>query len=89
MKEISKKKLVTTRKEHTCYGCLKRISEGVEAVVITGKEDGQHFSIHMHNVCNIMAHKRDATVIAFERGALAGQAATDDYSIDTVTPRPF
>ncbi|MFL1998378.1 hypothetical protein VYF65_004178 [Lysinibacillus irui] len=47
-----KKKMVTTRKAHTCFGCLDEIEKGKSAVYVSAKEDEQRLQFHLHEECN-------------------------------------
>lgn len=49
--------MVTTRKDHTCFGCEKEIEKGKSAVYVTAKEDEQHIQFHLHEECNKMIAK--------------------------------
>lgn len=88
MKEVSKKMLVKTRKIHECYGCLKNIEKGEVAVCVTGKEDDQRFSFHIHVACNKIAHKERMFEKGFEKGELNQLSEGNDYSI-AKTEVPF
>lgn len=52
MLEISKKKMVITRKEHVCHQCTLVIPKGLLAVVATAKEDERHRRLHFHADCS-------------------------------------
>ncbi|EON71791.1 hypothetical protein [Lysinibacillus sphaericus] len=52
MIDITSKKVVTTRKEHPCFGCTEAINKGASAVYVTAKEDEQHKRFHLHEDCN-------------------------------------
>lgn len=61
MLEITKRKMVTTRKEHECFGCAEVINKGEDAVSVMAKEDDRHARFHLHLACNqlIVKHKVD------------------------------
>ncbi|MGN4125089.1 hypothetical protein ACMGD3_08765 [Lysinibacillus sphaericus] len=44
--------MVTTRKEHPCFGCTEAINKGVSAVYVTANEDEQHTRFHLHEDCS-------------------------------------
>lgn len=69
MLEISKKKIVKTRKEHECYACLKAVSKDEEAICINAKEDEQRIRFHLHLDCNKVIAKRK---IELQHGCLEG-----------------
>ncbi|MEY9975281.1 hypothetical protein [Lysinibacillus sp. RC79] len=52
MIDIRTKRLVKTRKEHTCFGCTKIIDKGKSAVACTAKQDDQRMNFHLHEECN-------------------------------------
>lgn len=52
MIDIRNKKMVITRKMHTCFGCLEEIEKGKSAVYVTAKEDEQRIQFHLHEECN-------------------------------------
>ncbi len=52
MIDITSKKVVTTRKEHPCFGCTEVINQGASAVYVTAKEDEKHKPFHLHEDCN-------------------------------------
>ncbi|MEK5069788.1 hypothetical protein [Sporosarcina sp. FSL K6-1508] len=68
MLDITKRKMVTTRKEHECFGCLKTVDKGEVAVCITAKQDEQHMRFHLHLECNKTIAKRK---IEMERGCVS------------------
>lgn len=41
MLDISKRRIVATRKDHECFGCTEVINTGANAIYITAKEDEQ------------------------------------------------
>jgi len=57
MIDIKTKRMVKTRKEHMCFGCLEGISKGEVAVCINAKEDEQNRRFHLHLECNKMISK--------------------------------
>lgn len=59
MLDITNRKIVTTRKEHECFGCLTAIEKGKIAVYITAKEDEQHMRFHLHLECNKTIARRN------------------------------
>lgn len=70
MLEISKKKMVKTRKEHECYGCCELIVKGETAVRLNGKEDNEHFNIYLHANCHIISVKQKLYAEDFSKGAV-------------------
>ncbi len=52
MIDIRTKRLVKTRKEHTCFGCTEPIEKGKNAVSCAAKQDDQHMRFHLHEECN-------------------------------------
>lgn len=52
MIDIRTKRLVKTRKEHTCFGCVETIDKGNSAVACNAEEDEQRISFHLHEECN-------------------------------------
>ncbi|MEK5038928.1 hypothetical protein [Sporosarcina sp. FSL K6-3457] len=58
MLDISKKRIVTTRKEHECFACLGSIGKGDSVISITAKQDEQHASFHLHLECNKLVAKQ-------------------------------
>lgn len=52
MLDITSKKIVTTRKEHPCFGCTDTIDKGESAICVTAKEDEQRTRFHLHEDCN-------------------------------------
>lgn len=52
MIDIRTKRLVTTRKEHKCFGCIETIEKGQKAVACKGEQDGKPMSLHLHEECN-------------------------------------
>lgn len=57
MIDIRKKRMVKTRKEHTCFGCTETINKGKSAVACNAKQDDQHMNFHLHEECNKMIAK--------------------------------
>ncbi|MEY9980480.1 hypothetical protein, partial [Lysinibacillus sp. RC79] len=57
MIDIRTKRLVKTRKEHTCFGCTETIEKGENAVACAAKQDEQHMRFHLHEDCNKMIVK--------------------------------
>lgn len=70
MLDITGRKMVTTRKEHECFGCLKTISKGESVVCITAKQDDKHKRLHLHLECNKVIARRK---IDMERGCISGE----------------
>lgn len=52
MIEIKTKRLVKTRKEHECYGCIQLIQKGENAIAVKAQEDNKHIGFHLHEECN-------------------------------------
>jgi len=52
MIDIRTKRMVKTRKEHTCFGCTEIIEKGKNAVACTAKQDEQRMNFHLHEECN-------------------------------------
>ncbi|MGE7111256.1 hypothetical protein [Lysinibacillus sp. NPDC047702] len=52
MIDIRNKRLVTTRKEHKCFGCTETIEKGQKAVACKGEQDGKPMNLHLHEECN-------------------------------------
>ncbi|UPW82743.1 hypothetical protein [Lysinibacillus sp. Ag94] len=52
MIDIRTKRMVKTRKEHTCFGCTETIEKGKSAVSCNAKQDDQHMNFHLHEECN-------------------------------------
>ena len=69
MLDITKRRIVTTRKEHECFGCLKVLDKGESAVCITAKEDEKHRRFHLHLECNKIIAKRK---IDLQHGCIKG-----------------
>lgn len=57
MVDIKNKRMVRTRKVHTCFGCLEEISKGNSAIYINAKEDEQNVRFHLHLECNKIISK--------------------------------
>ncbi|KOS60884.1 hypothetical protein FJQ98_20570 [Lysinibacillus agricola] len=52
MIDIKNKRMVTTRKAHTCFGCIEEIEKGESVVYVAAKEDEQRMNFHLHEECN-------------------------------------
>lgn len=52
MLEISNKKAIITRKEHTCYLCNTVIEKGAPAVAASAQEDDKRCRLHFHIECS-------------------------------------
>lgn len=52
MLDIRDKKIVITRKVHTCFACTEEIEKGKSAVYVAAKEDEQRRNFHLHEKCN-------------------------------------
>lgn len=63
MLDISKRKIVTTRKDHECYGCTEVINTGANAIYITAKQDEQHMRLHLHLECNKIIARRKIDLV--------------------------
>lgn len=70
MLDITGRKMVTTRKEHECFGCLRIVDKGEMAVCITAKQDERHLRFHLHLDCNKNIAKRK---IDMERGCVSSE----------------
>lgn len=57
MLDIRSKKVVKTRKAHTCAACLRDIDKGAEVVAVSAKEDDMNKRFHVHIECNIRIMK--------------------------------
>ncbi|WP_249645736.1 MULTISPECIES: hypothetical protein [unclassified Lysinibacillus] len=57
MLEVINKRIVVTRKSHTCFGCENEIEKGKSAVYVNAKEDEQRTQFHLHEECNKMIMK--------------------------------
>lgn len=83
MLEVSKKKVVKTRKKHECYGCLEIIDKGEAAVHVRGKEDDQSVYFHLHINCHVVAIKQKLFAEGFTKGAVKqAKKENNDYSVD-------
>lgn len=74
MLEITKKKIVKTRKEHECFACLQAVGKEENAIAVSAKEDEQRMRFHLHLDCNKTMAKKGMNV---ERGCLAGGIAVE------------
>lgn len=63
MIEILTRKLVITRKEHECFGCLQKIEKGVSAVSVRAQEDDQYINLHLHQNCNSIINQNKKDII--------------------------
>ncbi|MFF2794960.1 hypothetical protein [Lysinibacillus xylanilyticus] len=52
MIDIRNKKMVITRKAHTCFACIEEIEKGKSSVYVNAKEDEQRIQFHLHEECN-------------------------------------
>ncbi|MGN4127997.1 hypothetical protein ACMGD3_23785 [Lysinibacillus sphaericus] len=52
MLDITNKRIVTTRKEHLCFGCMESIDKGKSAIYVTAKEDEKNKRFQLHEDCN-------------------------------------
>lgn len=59
MKQFGTRKMVTTRKIHTCTGCMKIIPKGEEAIYHSGKVDDGFYKYYLHIECHhfMVKHK--------------------------------
>lgn len=57
MLDITNKRMVATRKVHTCFGCTEEIGKGESAICVMAKEDEQRVRFHLHQDCNKMIAK--------------------------------
>ncbi len=73
MLEVNKRKMVKTRKEHECFGCLEVIKKSTDAVYVTAKQDEQHKHFHLHPECNI---KINTNQLVIYHGCIKDMPAT-------------
>lgn len=52
MLDILSKKVVTTRKDHTCHYCELVIEKGKQAISASAKEDEQRINLYFHVDCS-------------------------------------
>lgn len=53
MADILKDKVVTTRKEHTCWGCAEKFEKGVRLRYITSVDSGDISSSYWCRICDV------------------------------------
>ncbi|KGR88416.1 hypothetical protein [Lysinibacillus odysseyi] len=85
MLELTKKRKVTTRRNHECFGCGAAIEKGTQAIYVTGKEDGAHVNFHLHVDCHLKACKQKLYEQGFEKGSLnALDVSLQNFSVANV-----
>ncbi|MFF5993695.1 hypothetical protein AAGS61_02920 [Lysinibacillus sp. KU-BSD001] len=90
MLEILNKRMVTTRKEHECYGCTGIIKKGEKSVYVRGKEDYQRVNFHLHPNCHVKVVKQKLFIEGFIKGAVKyDEKSLDDFSLDETDNENF
>lgn len=81
MLEVSRKRIVKTRRKHECFGCLETIDKGDAAVHVRGKEDGKHVNFHLHVKCHTTVMKQKLFIEGLTRGAVKELNHKESYEI--------
>lgn len=87
---VTGKKMVVTRKEHTCYACNETIFKKENAIMLIASEDDLYKKIRLCLSCNVR-FKTDYTDLS--QGMFGANAATFKpvriYAIDDDSDIPF